>query len=330
MLLENPAAASSEIVHAHCFPAGMAAVRGFPTVVYELEQFIEDQSGYPPRNGHRWRLWIARTFKAAERFVLSRSAAVVVRTQSARQELLRRGAAVEHIFVIPRPLPTAEIEGARIFSLPRYESRDAVFGIFSTLNVEGNWQAWLGELLAAAQSAKLMIPKLALHLEIDESLRREASRLLSQSRPEFEVRLVDQLAAAQAMSGCALVVAGAARQPGVTPLENALALAALREAKPLLAADLACNRDVSPNGSGCLWFAPGDVADLGRRIVFLASNAAFRNALVASGSLYCRQTRAPACIAEQYAAVYWYAFTRTRSGKWHTPTVSWQPSHAAI
>lgn len=332
MLLESPAAASCEIVHAHCFPAGMAAVRNFPTVVYELEQFIEDQSGYPAQNGHRRRRWIACSLKAAERFVLLRAAAVVVRTQSARQELLRRGAAAEHIFVIPRPLPmpAAEIEGARIFSLRRHESRDDAFAIFSTLNVGESWQAWLCVLLAAAQSAKLKIPMLALHLEVDESLRREATRLLSQFGAEFEVRLVDKLAAARAMSVSSLVVAGAALQPGVTPLENALALAALRKAKPLLAADLACNRDVSPDGSGCLWFAPGDAADLGRRIVFLASNAAFRHALVASGSLHWRQTRAPACVAEQYAAVYWHASVRRRSGKWHTPTVSWQPSHAAI
>ena len=327
MLLESPAAASCEIVHAHCFPAGMAAVRKFPAVVYELEQFIEDQCGHPARAGRRRS---ARILKAAERFVLSRSAAVVVRTQSVRQELLQRGAAAEHIFVIPRPLPTAEIEGARILPLCRYESRDDAFGVFSTLNVGRSWQAWLGELLAAARAARLKIPKLALHVEIVESLRREASRLVSQFGPEFDVRLVDKLAAAQAMSACSLVVAGAALQPGVTPVENALALAALREAKPLLAADLVCNRDVSANGSGCIWFAAGDVADLGRRIVFLASDTAFRNALVASGNLYWRQTRAPARIAEQYDAVYWHAFVRGRAGKWHTPTVSWQPSHAAI
>jgi hypothetical protein len=308
----------------------MAAVQDSPTVVYELEQFIEDQSGCPARNGRRRRRWMARTLETAELFLLSRSAAVVVRTQSARQELLRRGAAAEHIFVIPRSLPTVEIEGARIFPFRKHESRDDAFGIFSTLNVGGSWQSWLRELLAAARSAKLMIPKLALHLEIDECLRGEASCLLSRLAPEFEVQLADKSAAAQAISGCSLVVAGAARQPGVTPVENALALAALREAKPLLAADLACNRDVTANGSGCIWFAAGDVADLGRRIAYLASDAGFRNALVTSGIRYLRETRAPARIAEQYDAVYWHAFIRSRTGKWRTPTVSWQPSHAAI
>lgn len=325
ILLQSTAAASCEIVHAHCFPAGMAAARRFPTVVYELEQFIEDQGGFPARNGRRQS---SRIFKAAERFVLARAAAIVVRTQSARQELLRRGAAAEHIFVIPRPVPMAEIEGARIFPIRKYEFRNDAFGIFSTLNVGASWQAWLGELLAA--SARTAIPKLALHLEIDASLCREASLVISQFGPQFDVRLVDKLAAAQAMSGCSLVVAGTALQPGVTPVENPLAVAALREAKPLLAADLACNREVSANGSGCIWFAAGDVADLGRRIAFLASDAAFRNALVASGGRYLRETRAPARIAEQYDAVYWHASVRRRSGKWHTPNVNWQPSHAAI
>ncbi len=71
-------------------------------------------------------------------------------------------------------------------------------------------------------------------------------------------------------------------------------------------------------------------ADLSRRIAFLASDAAFRYALVASGTRYLRETRAPARIAEQYYAVYWHALVRRRSGKWKTPTVSWQPSHAFI
>jgi glycosyltransferase involved in cell wall biosynthesis len=327
MLRQSPAAANCEIVHAHCFPAGMAAVRAFPTVVYELEQFLEDQSGQPARS---WRRRGARIFKAAEWFALSRSAAIVVRTQSVRQQLLRRGAAAEHVFVIPRPLPAAEFEGARILPLRKYAPGDDAFTIFSTLNVGIGWQGWFRELLTAAQSASLKVPRLALHLEIDRCLQAEVSRLASRFASEFEVRLVDELAAAQAMSGCSLVVAGAARQPGVTAVENSLALAALREAKPLLAADLACNRDVSANGSGCIWFSPGDAADLGRRIVFLASDAAFRHALVASGSRHLRETRAPARIAEQYDAVYWHALVRRRSGKWQTPTVSWQPSHAFI
>ena len=97
LLLESSGAASWEIVHAHCLPAGMTAVRKFPVVVYELEQFSEDQWGYPDRNGHRRRRLMACSFEAAERFVISRSAAVVVRTQSVRQELVRRGAVAEHI-----------------------------------------------------------------------------------------------------------------------------------------------------------------------------------------------------------------------------------------
>jgi glycosyltransferase involved in cell wall biosynthesis len=331
ILLESPGAASCEIVHAHCFPAGMAAVRHFPVVVYELEQFIEDQRGYPTQPaGRRRSKWVAGSFEAAERFVISRAAAVVVRTQSVRQELVRRGALAEHIFVIPRPLPTAEIEAARIFRLRKFESRDDNFGLFSTLNVGANWQAWLCQLLAAAQMARLKIPRLVLYLETDGSSRREALRLISQFGAEFETRLVDKFAAATVMSNCSLVVAGSARQSGVTPAENPLAATALREAKPLLAADLACNRDISANGSGCIWFTPGDVVDLARRIVFLASDGAFRNALIASGTRYWREMHDPLRIAEQYDAVYRHAFARRHAGKCSPPTVSWQPSHACI
>ncbi len=326
-LRECPTAAGCELVHAHCFAAGMAAVRAFPTVVYELEQFLEDESGHPA-----WgeRPHSARILKSAEWFTLSRSAAIVVRTQSVRRELLRRGAAAEHVFVIPHPLPTAETESPRILPLRKYESGDDAFTIFSTLNVGTGWQGWLRQLLAAAQSASLKLPNLALHLEVDQLLQREAWRLLTSFGCGIQVRLLDGLAAAHALSRCSLVVAGAARRPGTTPVENALALAALRASKPLLAADLDCNRDVSANGSGCIWFAPGDAADLSRRMVFLASDAAFRYALVASGARYLRETRAAARIAEQYDAVYWHALVRRRSGKWQTPTVIWQPSHAFI
>lgn len=324
--LRESSAASCEVVHAHCFSAGMAAVRMFPAVVYELEQFLEDH-GYSARSGHRPG---PRILKAAEWFVLSRSAAIVVRNQSTRQELLRRGIAAEHVFAIPRCLHAPDIERMRVLPFRRRESRDDTFAIFSSLNVGAGWQGWIGELLTAAHSARLKVPRLTLQLEIDEGLRQEASRLLSQLEPKLEVRLVDKAAAAQAMSGCSLVVAGAARQAGAAPAENPLAMAALYEAKPLLAADLACNRDVSPDGSGCIWFTPGNTADMARRIVFLASDAAFRNALVTAGSRYLRETRAPARIAEQYDAVYWHAIVRRRSGRWQTPTVSWQPSQAFI
>jgi len=325
LLRECPAAASCELVHAHCFAAGMAAVRTFPTVVYELEQFIEEPGGRAAATRRTRR----RILRAAEWFALSRSAAIVVRSESLRRQLLRRGAAAEHVFVIPRPLPLAEIEGGRILPFRKGEPGDRGFTIFSTLNVASEWQPWLRELLTAAQAASFEIPRLALHLEIDRVLHVEASRLLSQFGPQFAVLLEDEAASAQAISGCSLVVAGAARQSAVTAAENPLALAALCAAKPLLAADLECNRNVSANGSGCLWFNPGDAADLGRRIVFLAA-AAFRHALAASGTRYLRETRSPARVAEQYDAVYWHALCRRRFGKWQTPTVSWQPSVAFI
>lgn len=326
--LQESSAASCEVVHAHCFSAGMAAVRMFPAVVYELEQFLEDQGGYPARSRHRRG---PRILKAAEWFVLSRAAAIVVRNQSTRQELLRRAVAAEHVFVIPRCLPMPDVEGMRVLPFRRHESRDDPFTIFSSLNVGAGWQGWLGELLTAAQSARRRVPTLTLQLEIDEGLRQETSRLLSQlETKKLEVRLLDEAAAAQAMSGCSIVVAGAARQAGAASVENTLATAALYEAKPLLAADLACNRDVSPDGSGCIWFTPGNAADMARRIVFLASDAAFRNALGAGGSRYLRETRSPARIAEQYDVVYWHAIVRRRSGRWQTPSVSWQPSQALI
>ena len=117
---------------------------------------------------------------------------------------------------------------------------------------------------------------------------------------------------------------------GGTAVENPLALAALAAGKPLLAADLPANRDVTPSGRGCLWFTPGKLDDLERRLLFLAADPALCAALGASGARYVRETRNPARIAQQYDAVYRYAQQRRHSGKLQTPAVRWQPSQACI
>jgi glycosyltransferase involved in cell wall biosynthesis len=109
-----------------------------------------------------------------------------------------------------------------------------------------------------------------------------------------------------------------------------LALAALAEGKTLLAADSPWNRNVTPRGSGCLWFEPGHSADLARRLLFLASDRAFCDSLASSGSRYLRQTRNPARIVEQYDAVYRHAWARRRSGSSTTPALRWEPSQACI
>lgn len=326
-LLEN-GAPGYEIVHAHCFPAAMAAVRNFPVVVYELERFIEDDLAGNSATNNKWkRFWIRRPLCAAERFVLSRAAAIVVRADSVRQALLRRGAHAEHVFVIPRALQSS------VFDAPEAPGRSragGTFAVFSSIAAGMEWRGWMRQLFQALNSARRETSGLALYLQANASLRQEALRYAASFELGFEVQFVDEAAAEESLAECSLVVIGAADQPGVTPVENPLALAALRLGKPLLAADLPCNRDVTPRGCGCLWFHPADAADLAKRISFLVSNEAFRSSLAGSGARYLRDSRDPLRLAEQYDAVYRHASARRHSGNLRTQVVRWQPMQACI
>ena len=120
-MLELDPGGSSDVVHAHTFAAGMAAVRNFPAVVYELERFIDEhaakeQADDPPGP------WLSRSFRVAEQFVLARAAAVVVHSPGARDGALERGASQESVFLI-RPAEDADEAGLRAMG----ESYDAVY-----------------------------------------------------------------------------------------------------------------------------------------------------------------------------------------------------------
>lgn len=94
------AAAVMEIVHAHCFAAGMSGVRNWPVVVYDVARFVE----HAAEPGQQW---LARSLRVAEQFVLARAEAVVVHQESLRAQALERGAPAQHLFVIPELAPEA-------------------------------------------------------------------------------------------------------------------------------------------------------------------------------------------------------------------------------
>ncbi len=94
---------SADLVHAHSFAAGMAAVRNVSCVVYDLCACIEHlaMAARQAEPGS----WMARSFRVAEQFVISRAAAVIVHSALMRQAALARGAWPENVFLIPRPIP---------------------------------------------------------------------------------------------------------------------------------------------------------------------------------------------------------------------------------
>ncbi|HMF92397.1 MAG TPA: glycosyltransferase, partial [Candidatus Angelobacter sp.] len=93
---------TADLVHAHSFAAGMAAVRSCACVVYDLQDCIDElalDSGQCNPGS-----WIGRSFRAAEQFVLSRAATVIVHSLGMKNAALERGAPPENIFLVPDPL----------------------------------------------------------------------------------------------------------------------------------------------------------------------------------------------------------------------------------
>jgi hypothetical protein len=113
-----------EIVHAHCFSAGMAAARAGAPLVYDIRSFVEQQAASQDR-GHSW---LARSFRTAEQFVLQRAAVVIVHSSAVYRGALERGAASADVYVLPdlACAPDAELEPAWLRSLA--ERYDAVYG----------------------------------------------------------------------------------------------------------------------------------------------------------------------------------------------------------
>lgn len=94
-----------DVYHAHSFAAGMAAVRHFGCVIYELHEPIEDilidaSPSLPLVEYGESADWLRRSFHVAEEFVLSRAKAVVTISTRMRDRLAERVRA-EKVFVVP-------------------------------------------------------------------------------------------------------------------------------------------------------------------------------------------------------------------------------------
>lgn len=107
---ESSARTTPQIVHAHSFASGMAAVRMGACTVYDLRLTIEERltlmliasEGGPAADLPG--AWLARSFRTAEQFVLAKSAAVVVHSTEMREVCISRGLAPQSLFAVPDPL----------------------------------------------------------------------------------------------------------------------------------------------------------------------------------------------------------------------------------
>jgi glycosyltransferase involved in cell wall biosynthesis len=319
-LLDCAPETTSDLVHAHCFAAGMAAVRSCSCVVYDLGTCIEElaiSAGLIEAGS-----WMGRSFRVAEQFVLSRAAAVIVHSLGLKEAALERGAPADAIFLIPEPIsednePPAHSQDID-FLTRRFGFQPDSVSFFVPLFARDSQEQLSPAAVSVLEGFALAcneLPQFNLLLEAPESARRAINEHASRLGISQHVALVHQFDVPATMESAHIVVAMgelpadpvAARQPNETCMKS------LWQGKTLLAADVPRNRDASPEGRGCLWFEPDNSRDLGYRMAFVGRNPDFRVALGAAGRMFIYETRNSSAIGQKYDEAYRFAASRKKS-----------------
>jgi len=320
---ENGTYLHAQLIHAHSFAAGMAAVRGSEAVVYDVRQWIEDQS--PSASS-----WLARSFRTAEQFALARSSAVVVHSQAMRAESISRGMAEEDVFFVPDPVSkTVDEHDSRTGScgVEARDTRDRTVSIVARVNAEEQHVGASKQDGKSALSLENLLHAFAEALRENDAIKlvlitpSDLLLVISQKARELDIREKVILAPEEdgdaALASAAVVIGDPACVGGCGTSTISLALAGLTRGKAVLAADNPENRELSPDGRGMLWFSSEQrsvVRDLGHRLAFLARNADFRRALGEAGQRHILRARSPERIGALYDEVYRHAHARRNKG----------------
>jgi glycosyltransferase involved in cell wall biosynthesis len=317
-LLDCAPETTSDLVHAHCFAAGMAAVRNCSCVVYDLSACIEEMaiSAGLCESGS----WMGRSFRVAEQFVLSRAAAVIVHSRGLKEGALERGAPPDAVFLVPEPIsednePPALSQDIDFLTRRFGFAPDSVSFFVPQFALEEQLSPAAVSVLEGFALASNELPQFNLLLEAPESARRAINEHASRLGISQHVALVHQFDVPATLESAHVVVAMgelpadpvAARQP------NEICLKSLWQGKTLLAADVPSNRDASPEGRGCLWFEADNPRDLGYRMAFVGRKPEFRAALGAAGRMFIYETRNTVAIGQQYDEAYRFAASRKKS-----------------
>jgi len=316
-LLECDPETTADIIHTHSFAAGMAGVRNFSCVVYDLNGCVEEiavSAGLCERGS-----WMARSFRVAEQFVLARAEAVIVHSLGMKAAVEERGAPPQSIFVIPEPL---EIEEAPLFKDSFLRERFGLAGDTLTYFlplIQGTGGEKVSDSLLSVLEAFAFsvdqLPAAALLLEtamaIRDALRGHAERLGVAKR--VLVFGAEESEAALRSADVVIINGEDPTDQVLARSSNGIFTQALGLGKALLAADVPRNRDCSPDGQGCLWFRHDDVRDLAHRIGFVGRDPDFRMALAAAGRKHIRETRSHAAVGQMYDAAYRHALSHKRT-----------------
>lgn len=319
-LLECDPENTSDVVHTHSFASGMAGVRNLSCVVYDVSACIEElaiSESLCERGS-----WMARSFRVAEQFILSRAEAVIVHFQGLKNAVEERGAPRNNIFLIPDPLPILdEVQfSSNSFLEERcgFDSRSISYLVPRESHGEAdNLPQSVLSVLEAFAPVSAELPHAQLLIEASPStlaaIQGHAERL-GIRKNVFAIEPIDVSAAMQ--SATVVIAAGELPDDPVQARQaNPICLRSLAIGKALLAADVPRNRDASPDGRGCLWFAQGDLRDLAYRMAFLGRHPDFRSTLGAAGRTHILETRNFAAVGKQYDAVYRHAVSRKKTGR---------------
>jgi glycosyltransferase involved in cell wall biosynthesis len=317
-LLDCSPETTSDIVHAHSFAAGMAAVRNCSCVVYDLGACIEEMalSAGLCEPGS----WMGRSFRVAEQFVLSRAAAIIVHSLGLKEAALERGAPPDAVFLVPEPIsednePPALSQDIDFLTRRFGFAPDSVSFFVPQFALQEQLSPAAVSVLEGFALASNELPRFNLLLEAAETARKAINEHAARLGISPHVALVHQFDVPATMESAHVVVAMgelpadavAARQP------NEICLKSLWQGKTLLAADVPRNRDASPEGRGCLWFEADNPRDLGYRMAFVGRKPDFRAALGAAGRMFIYETRNSAAVGQQYDEAYRFAASRKKS-----------------
>lgn len=302
---------SAEVLHAHSFSAGMAAVRSdAAAVVYDLSRPVEQiavQSGQS---------WLGRSFRAAEQFVLSHAGAVVVHEERLLRECLERGVEKRNLFLVPYPIDSALFE-----SVPSRQ--------------------WIQQRIGAtAQSVIFLVPLAVDPAEAEDSisiLMSAFSLALGEFEPIKLVFVADKNPEAilrqaeghnlrrimhvlpqgerdQAIASCDVVIAlkEGCTPPGSDGKQPDLILEAIARGRTVLAAE-SDDRQAPLPARSCVWFHADDPRQLGQRASFLARNPDFCRVLSATARQHLSRTRGFSAIGALYDEVYAHASANRKS-----------------
>ena len=286
---EPPFDSAGLIVHAHSFNAGMAGIRSAQPCVYDLSTFIEQTPSAVTRS------WLGRSFRAAEQFVLTQAAAVIVHDSALHDAIAIRGVQSERIFRIPRVAPVMpDFSGAETFRRRLAISLDETVIFSESMDVhlaavliaERNQQRRVRLLLTESASAQMaLLPQVDQLAQISVSLSR------------------DHHDAAVAASDVVIATS-----------EDAL-VSAMQHGKPSLAIDGEPTRAVSPDGAGVIWCNGNDPADRARRLSFLLGDRAMRDSLGSSARQFITSARSLERIGRLYEEVYRFAAQQKMGAK---------------